>query len=83
MTPQRSAGKKASGRSVGSILKGGGRVFSRRNRNLKQKTSQSSEPGIIGNGTFVSTKDDAVTVTSIANRASEGQNNDANFAWVD
>lgn len=82
MTPQRSAGKKSSGRSVGSILKGGGRVFSRRNKNLKQKTTQSSE-AVMGNGTFVSTKEDAITVTTIANRVSEGQNNDANFAWVD
>lgn len=82
MTPQRSAGNKASGRSVRSILKGGGRVFSRRNKNLKQKNPQSSE-AVIGNGTFVSTKEDAITVTTIASRATEGQNNDANFAWVD
>lgn len=82
MTPQRSAGKKGSARSVGSILKGGGRVFSRRNKNMKLKAAQASE-AVTGNGTFVSTKDDSVTVTTTTNRISDGPTNEANFAWVD
>lgn len=82
MTPKKSARRSSGNRSIGGILRSGRHIFTKRNKSLKPKTAQGSEP-TTSNGTFVSTKEDAITVTTNNTRVADGQNTEPNFAWVD
>lgn len=96
MTPKKSSRSRGSMKSGGILLKSAGNLFNRR-RNMKNKQAAAAAEGVTGPGTFVSTKDDLVKVSSVSahftpaveptqstgTTTSTKPEGSNNFAWVD